>query len=173
VTYCLGIMTRQGLVLASDSRPTPATTTWISAARCTSSLCPGNGSSFSCAAAAFHSPVGAHSPAPRLRPGHGPGGGADDVRRRARDRRTDPTCRGHRPLSPGARRLSLQRPRDSGGQIRGEPHGLYLIYPQGNPLRPPRIRLMCRSASASTVGLSSIAAFATAKRRLRRQPSTP
>ena len=41
------------------------------------------------------------------------------------------------------------------GQIRGQPHDLYLIYPQGNPLRRRRTPRSSRSASPSTAAPSS------------------
>ena len=60
-----------------------------------------------------------------------------------------------------------------GGQIRGQPHDLYLIYPQGNPLRRPRTPPTSRSASASTAGRSSTAASATTAPPWRTPPGTP
>ena len=41
------------------------------------------------------------------------------------------------------------------GQIRGQPHDLYLINPQGNPLRRRRTPRSSRSASPSTAAPSS------------------
>ena len=66
------------------------------------------------------------------------------------------------PRGPRAgRATSSTSTSSSAGQIRGQPHDLYLIYPQGNPLRHARTRRSCRSASANTAGRSSTAASAT------------
>jgi len=58
-----------------------------------------------------------------------------------------------------------------GGQIRGQPPELYLIYPQGNPLQARRMRRSSKSARSSTAGRSSIAGFNTLARRSKRRPS--
>ena len=60
-----------------------------------------------------------------------------------------------------------------GGQIRGESPGLYMIYPQGNPLSATRTLRFYKLASASTVGQFSIAASATRRRRWKKPRSMP
>ena len=65
-----------------------------------------------------------------------------------------------------------------GGQVKGEMPNLYLIYPQGNPLRATEDSPICSSESANTGGQSSIAASIRQRRCTWRQstryfPSTP
>ena len=68
--------------------------------------------------------------------GDGPGRRRDDVRRRPRRRRAGPPRRRRSTAS------ALEHDEYKfnvhillAGQIRGQPHDLYMIYPQGNPLR--------------------------------------
>ncbi len=43
-----------------------------------------------------------------------------------------------------------------GGQIAGETHRLFHIYPEGNFMKPPATRLISRLAKANTANRSSI-----------------
>ena len=57
------------------------------------------------------------------------------------------------------------------GQIRGQAHELYLIYPQGNPLRATDDSPSSRSASASTGGPSWTGESGTRARRSTTRPA--
>ena len=137
MTYCLGIMTREGLVMASDSRSNAGYDqvnvcrkmhTFVEPRR--TRLHPADQRQPLVLA------VGHHAAPARLRPGTGPG-------RRRRPSTTPPASSASR---SAASRTSTARPSSRtsykfnvhlllAGQIRGQPHDLYLIYPQGNPLR--------------------------------------
>ena len=58
------------------------------------------------------------------------------------------------------------------GQIRGQPHDLYLIYPRATHSARPRTRRSSRSASANTAGRSSTAASGTTGPRSKTRPVT-
>ena len=59
------------------------------------------------------------------------------------------------------------------GQIRGQPHDLYLIYPQGNPLARRRTPRFSRSGSPSTAAPSSTEGSVTRARLWRTRRGMP
>ena len=174
MTYCLGIMTHQGLVMASDSRTNAGSTgkrvpqdAPVRPRRRARLRHPRQ-------RRPVDHPIRHHAAPPRLRPGRGLA--------TARPSTTPPASSASRSAgSPTwtARRWSATRYSFNvnlllGGQIarRGAPTSTSSTR-RATPSRRPRIRPTSRSARASTAGPSSTAACDSGSRRWTRRSSPP
>ena len=152
MTYCVGIMTREGLVMASDSR-TNASYDQVNVCRKMHTFVdPGErvfvlltSGSLSCSQSILT--LLGRDFDQGTRPGHR----RHDVRRRPGRRRPGPPGRARSTARPWSRTTTRSTSTILlAGQIRGQPHDLYLVYPQGNPLRhrgfavPPDRRVQVR-----------------------------
>ena len=137
MTYCLGIQTHQGLVMASDSR-TNAGMDLVNVCRKMHLFVHDGERVFIILASGGLSIT--QSVITLLRrdfdQGRGPGDGGDVLRRRPRRRRADPPRRRHGPRgAASATRSRSTSTSCSAGRSPARPPHLYLIYPQGNPIQ--------------------------------------
>jgi putative proteasome-type protease len=135
MTYCLGIMTKEGLVLASDSRTNAGSDDVSVYPKMHKFVLPGERAFVLLSSGSLslsQSIVTLLGRDFKQRTGLATAKTLYDAARLVGEQVRDISALDRPTLERDGYRVNVHF--ILGGQIRGEPHGLYLIYPQGNPL---------------------------------------